>query len=398
MADITIDNAVLSVMNFLVQPRSLVWIDKNTGYVFFINDGFDFHYRKTTDAGATWGTEGTIRTGTVMRAVVWYDRWTKDDTGTEIHIAFTDFDDSNITYNSLDTSDDSLSGEVTIFNGSSADSVINWSKHCISITKARGGNLYVGGWIDDDGERGFWRSTNSGVSWTSRSNVTDANAVDRIMFLAGNEADTNDIWCVYQDVGSNAITLKVYDNSGNSWSESAIIDGMSENNAFFGFDCMDRHSDGHAILVLREQHNSSAMDLAVHDITNIVTFSKKTDVNTNTFNYGICCLLINQQNDDLYVAYTTGTTVGAIKYKKSDDGGGTWGSESDMSVTSDDHRVIFGGTSVQDDGGRWMPIWYNDDLDDLVTNKDNSVELVVAVEAANIYNYNDAFVSVSYTG
>ena len=95
-------------------------------------------------------------------------------------------------------------------------------------------------------------------------------------------------------------------------------------------------------------------------------------------------MMINQQNDDLYVAYTTGTTTGSILYKKSDDDGGTWGAATAMSATSDDHRLIMGGTSVGDEGGRWQPIWFNDDLIDLVTNTDNSVEIsAVSADTCN---------------
>ena len=72
-----------------------------------------------------------------------------------------------------------------------------------------------------------------------------------------------------------------YDNSGNSWSESSDIDAVLENISFFNFDCMDRHSDGHAILILLNEHQSSTADLAVWDITNISTQTSKAYVRKN---------------------------------------------------------------------------------------------------------------------
>jgi len=384
-ADITVDSAVNAYNNENAQPRSLIWADKDTGYIFFRDLASDLHYRKTTDAGATWGTEATIRTGSVMKFAIWYDKWTKNDTGDVIHIVFTDTADDDITYNSFSTSDDTLDGEVIVLDGTGTSSTNNWGAHCLSIVKARGGNVYVGGWINPSGEQGFWNSSNSpATSFSSRTSMADGSAVDGIMFLAGNEEDSNDIWSIYQDLSANEITLKVYNNSGNFWNESAKIEDVTEEAGFFSFDAMDRHSDGHAILA-DWNGKSIIADLAVFDITDINTQTAKTDVHTNRDNaYGVA-LLINQQNDDLYVASIINVDVaGSVYYVKSSDGGGSWETTIDLSVTDDDHRAVFGGSSVGEDGGRWQPIWFNDDLTDLMTNKDNSVELVTEFNLVNV--------------
>lgn len=399
MADITVDS---SVTPFTVEDsngRCLVWTSKTKGYFFFIDSASDLHYRVTTDSGATWGTEATIRTGTLEVFSIWFDKWTKDDTGTQIHIVYVDADDDNITYNSLDTSDDSLGGDVISFNGASAD-LGGWLVNCVSIVKSRGGIVYIGGWIDNDGENDFAKATMSGgvaTSFTSKAGVNDANGVDRIMFLPGNDADDDDIWCVYQDASANSLTLKVYDQSANTWSESNSIESITENTGFFGFDCMQRHSDGHVILINWNNHIQSAADLACFDITNITTWSQKTDVITNDSTYSSClALMINQQNDDLYVAFSTATTSGSIQYKKSTDGGGAWGSATALSVTSDDHRLICSGGSVGNAGGRWQPIWFNDDLNDMVTNKDNSVEIDAGTSGTNMQlNIGDSWKTIS---
>ena len=391
--DVTIDDLVESFQHLGIYRRKLVWTDKDTGYIFF-NDHFrDLHYRKTTDAGASWGTEVSIRTGTVNSIAVWYDKWTKDDTGDVIHIAFVETITDDILYRSLDTSDDSLSGLVTVFDGASAtDGSTVDAVPMISIVKARGGNIYVGGWIDgaiSGGENGFWRSTASpATSFSARvdTGFIEGDAIDRIMFLAGSEADSNDIWSLYQDESANEITLKVYDNSGNSWSESSAIDTVVESPFHFSFDAMDRHSDSHAILALWNEDSSATGDLTIWEINDSTTFTSLTDVVTDDSAYGIAGLLINQQNDDLYVAYASSTDPTPIVYQLSQDGGGTWDGETAMSVTSGDHRAVTGGTSVGDEGGRWMPVWFNDDLNDLLTNSDNSVEIVAVAADTCTYS------------
>lgn len=379
VADITVDNNVYTFLGTHMQPRSLVWINKTDGYVFFLDDGAYFNYRKTTDAGATWGIEVTVEPGTNRKFAIWYDKWTKDDTGDLIHTAVFDADYPAIYYNSLNTSNDSLSGAVVVFGGDTGDTSNSWSRTGVSIVKARGGNIYVGGWIDKDGENIFKSSTTSpATSFSTKTSMADGDSPDRIMFLAGNEIDSNDIWSIYQDVGANLITLKVYNSSANAWSESGTIDAIVENSYFFEFDAMDRHSDGHAILVMWNEYSSATGDLVVWDIENKTDWTAKTYVVSNDDTFGIVGLLINQQNDDLYVAYSTNNETGAIVYQKSTDDGGTWDGETAMSETTDDHRVVAGGTSIGDEGGRWMPVWFNDDLDDLLTNSGNSIEIAAA--------------------
>lgn len=378
MADITIESSGGGITNESTQPRSLVWVNKNTGYLIGKDSQLDLNYYKTTDGGENWGSAVQLENNATNNLAIWYDKWTDGDSGTLIHVAWIDVTTDDIEYRTIDTSDDSLSSVVTVFSGSSTTGTTgDWTGWCISITKARGGNIYVGGWIDTSGENGFWRSTDGGSSFGSRATVCDGNAVDRIMFMPGSEADNQDIWCFYQDVDANEITLKVYDNSGDSWSESSQIAGMIENSDFFGFDCVERFSDNHVILVLWDRHNAIATPdpaLECYDVTDSSTWTQKTNIKSGDSIYGICAILLDQATDNLYVAYQTSTSTGHIKYKSSSDGGTTWGSETDLSVTNDDHRGIYGGTMATTDGGRFQPCWFNDDLNDLITNFDNSIE------------------------
>ena len=395
MADITIDNDTYDFLGELAQPRSLVWTTKDIGYVFFIDSDFDLNYRKTTNGGTNWGSRVAINgTTDTAKFAIWYDKWTSGDSGTIIHIAYIGDVTNIFEYKDLNTSSDSLGSAVDITSGINVD-FGDWNATSISLVKSRGGNIYAGGWTDSVGETGFFRATQSpATSFSSRANVVDGNDIDRIMFLTGKETDNNDIWCIYQDTSSNLITLKVYDNSANSWSESSSIDGINEDTSFFQFDCMDRHSDGHGILIMWTGRTGTS-DFVLHDITNITTFTQKTDIITNDATYGSCAILINQNNNDIYAAYSTGTTGAAIKYKKSTDGGANWGSETALSVSSDNHQAIYGGTSIKSgDTGRWMPVWFNEELVIILTNKDNSVELVVSAGTNLQLNINDAWKTV----
>jgi len=245
------------------------------------------------------------------------------------------------------------------------------------MVKARGGNIYVGGWIDDTGENGFFRATQSpATSFASRTTVADGNIPDRIVFGAGGETDSNDILVAYGDKDASELTVKTYDDSANSWSESAAIDVFTTADDHYMIDAVDRFSDNHFIVAIWNARSDSNGDLAIHDITDGTTFSEKTDVVTNQNVIGSGpAILINQKNDDLYVAYVNATPSTSVKYRKSTDDAGSWGAITDISVVSGNLDVVMGGTSVGDDGGRWMPVWFDDDLDDLTTNKDNSVEI-----------------------
>lgn len=405
MADITIENNAYTLLSQVIPPRSLVWVSSTTGYIFFMNTSKELVYRKTTDGGSNWGNATSVTSDTVEKIAIWYDGWTNGDSGTQIHICWSEAPTDTITYVALDTSDDSTSSEVTVDSYASVLVSQSWNEGCLSIVKSRNGTVFVAGWADTSGEGdGFYKATMSGgvaTSFTSKADVRDGSSVDNIMLLYGNETDEEDIYCVYYDVGVFEITLKTYDDSANSWSESSVIhEGTDGSITYFKFDCVQRFSDDHTLVAVWTRHDDSATpDPAIEffDITNGSTWSQKTDVYASDNVYGIVGLMINQQNDDLYCAYTNGSTTGAIKYKVSTDGGTTWGTEQNMSETSDDHRIICGGTSVNDDGGRWMPVWFNDDLNDVVCNVGNSISIAAAGGGDEIQiTITDAFTSISY--
>jgi len=382
MADVRIEANADDILYASVVRVGPVWTAEDTAYVFYVDGARDLVYRKTANGGVDWAAAVGIKVGTIVVSSIWFDKWTPDDSGTKIHIAYIDLGSDDVLYRNLDTSTDTLSAEKTVFDGVSAMGDY-WPESCLDITKSRGGNLYCSFWIDNAGENGFYRSEDDGDNWAARADVADGNAVDRTLLFPGAEADTNDIWCIYWDVSANEISLKVYDNSGNSWDETSISLNMVESVYYYQMSAAQRASDNHVILAAWNMHNNAAADLMVWDIGSAASIVAKTNVLTDSDESAQCAVFINQQNDDIYVAYLKGgtwnDTVGTY-YKKSDDGGANWGGEVKLSDDADDDlRAIWAGHSVGDDGGYFMPAWFNDDLNDLMTSTANAVAIAAAV-------------------
>lgn len=387
MADITIENDCGTSQKGGVVSRNLVFISSTVGYAFYIEGTSEStEYRKTTNGGASWGSPVSLNdvAGTLEWITIWYDKWTPSDTGTKIHIWWFETTNDDVLHRTLDTSGDSLSSPVVVFNGASASSTptAQW----LNGTKAKtNGYLYVFFDIDGGTETGFYRSTDGGANWTSRASPFEATA-DYILLFPSNLADPNDIWGLYDDVSTNEVTLKSYDNSGDSWSESAVITTLVEStqvNTRIQMNGSIRLSDGHLIFVACNNYNNAANDIECWDITSTGGVGSKTQLTNVVTNVADCngaCIFIDQNTNDLYVAYLGNedgteawTTDTKAYYKKSTDDGSTWGSQTALGVTGDDLRTIcvdLGGTNT-----RFYPGWYNDDLFDFVGNFDNSVAI-----------------------
>jgi hypothetical protein len=390
MADTTVDANVNSFLHTRTQRLGPVWTDENTAYVFYIDASDDVVFNKTSDGGASWAGKTVIKTGTCRWVSVWYDKWTTGDVGTTIHVAYLDTGSHDIFYRDLDTSDDSLGTEITVFSG------VSFEFEILDITKARGGNLYCGFWGDNDGENGFYRSTDSGANWTSRAQLADGNATDFILLMPGNEADNQDIWCIYWDASADELSLKIYDNSdgaSGSWSETLISGSMVDSPTYYQMSAAPRHSDNHVILAAWSELDAATADLKVWDIGGSADITAKTDVVTDLDESAQVAVFINQQTSppEIYVAYLKGGTWTAtvdVKYKKSTDGGAAWGSEQTYSeAAADNLGAVWAGISVGDAGGKFQPCWFNDDLNDLFVNLVNDVDIAAADGAPTTRRY-----------
>lgn len=377
--------------------RGPVWTDEDTGYVFYINSAIDVVYRKTTDGGASWGSAVEIHAGNDRYLSIWFDKWTPGNSGTIIHIWWLDVVDDDIFYRTLDTSSDTLGTERVVFAGASFSTASSRAVHTISGVKAVGGYLYVQFWGDSDGENGFYRSDDDGATWDARTNGADGNEADEVICLPDDDSgDNNDIVMIYWDRSADEISIKKYDDSdgaSGSWGETSISGSMVDTTLILQMSAVVRHSDGNIIVAAWSELDPAGADadLKVWDITLATpTIAGKTDVITDTDDCICAALFIDQNNDDLYCAYlgnedgseTWLATLTAF-YKKSDDGGATWGSQTTYQAdTADDERYIDAGHSTPGNAaGRFEPAFFNQDLLDIFVNVDNSVEITAVTTA-----------------
>lgn len=312
-------------INYTVQTPSgalyCVYVDSNTDVVF----------TKTTD-GLNWSTPTTIFTGTVTALSIWYDRWSNISAGL-IHCAYVENVNDDVLYRSIDTeSSDGLSSETTIFAGASAV-----TGGCLSITRARGGNLYCHAVIDAGAEGGFFRSTDVGATWGSRT-VNEAIATtDQIIMLPGWAADNQDAMAFFWDASADEISRYLYDDSANSWAETSIAATMLDVVAtthFPHFAAAVDITNSRNLLVAWSAVDAANQDLRCWHVTESA-ITEVTEVVLNaTDDCGFAAIGIDTATQDWYVFYggkSDGTDVVAtaltLNYKSSTDDGATWGSE-----------------------------------------------------------------------
>lgn len=400
MADITIGTSTDGNDFTAALKGGIVWTGPLVGYYFFVEVGTtDLVYTKTTDGGSSWGCAQTVDSGAIKVFDVWYDKWTPGNTGTKIHIASLAQQNSVVQYRALDTSDDSVSCAETITQTSTLDINASWITGCISIVVARGGNYYIAEVARNDTvnlyREGFWRSTDSGENWTSRAevfeNTGDANNSDRAILMPGNECDADDVLAIFYDDSNTELSLKTYDNSGDSWAETSIstdVDVTLGDGSQVGYSAVPRHSDNHTVVIASSDNDNACADIHAFDIDDACGITTLTDVFTNNDNHSVdCALFIDQNTDDLYACYIGSTDedeapVSSINlyYKKSTDDGSTWGSETQLNEDCPSiHRRIFSGITVGTWGGRFMPCWSEDltaaSPDEHKTNVNNSVAI-----------------------
>lgn len=290
-------------------------------------------YHKSTDGGRSWPIRTQIISTTMFGVSIWFDQWTTGDAGTKIHIAYMDITSDDVVYRNLDTATDTISSAVVVFAGATFASGANAN---LSLTKDRGGYLYVG--FDGDGgtEVGFYRSTDAGASFGARADLNEAASTDYYWLFPANLADSHDIWALFWDRSADELSLKTYDDSANSWSEVSIATGMIDvglTTAKPQLSAVVRHSDGHLMVVAWSDRDTATADLKCWDITDDATITAKADVLTNINDCQCVHLFLSQITGALHVTYCGkgdgSETLPAltINQKRSVDGGASWGSE-----------------------------------------------------------------------
>jgi hypothetical protein len=316
--------------------NNIVYANNGSLYMVYVDNGSDVVYRKSTD-GLRWGPQVIVFTGTVTNLAIWYDRWSGLSSD-YIHCAYTESANDDTLYRAINTgSSDALGTQTVIFAGASTAG----GSH-LSITRAVGGNVYCKTVIDAGAEGGFYRLPNANVpsgAWDAARTVDETIATNDQMILVPDltAADNQDIMAIFWDASATEISRKLYDDSGNSWTETSIATSMtalSTLTAFPNFNVDVDLTNSQILLVAWSNVDAANADLRCWTVDN-TTITEKTNVVLNsTDDQGICAISLNTTTGDWYVFYAgtsdgarTWTTSLVVAYKVSTDGGTTWGSE-----------------------------------------------------------------------
>lgn len=305
-------------------------------YIVYIDRGIDVVYRKSLD-GLNWGSPVTVFTGTTSNLSIWYDRWSGISAG-KIHCAYTETVTDDTKYRSIDTENsDTLSSETTIFAGASTA-----NGGALSIVRARGGNLYCKTMIDAGAEGGFFRSTDVGANWSSRTDSEALATTDQWILMPGWAADNQDIMMFFWDASADEISRCLYDDSGNSWGETSIATTMVDVAAtvtYPHFAAAVDITNSQNLLVAWSGVDTANADLRCWKVTESAITEVTNVVLNSTDDQGLCAIGIDTATEDWYVFYFglsdgSQTWNGTVRgyYKKSTDDGSTWGSETPFGV------------------------------------------------------------------
>lgn len=309
-------------------------------YIVYVDTGSDVAFKKSTDGGYTWSAPTVVFSGTVTSLSIWYDRWSDIAAGL-IHCAYTESATDDTLYRTINTeSSDALSTQTVIFAGTSTAA----GDH-LSITRARGGNVYCKTMIDAGAEGGFYRLPNANVpngAWDAARTVNEALATqDMIILVPGFAADNQDIMAIFWDVSANEISRQIYDDSANSWSETSISTGMTEQVAatsFPHFDVAVDIANSQIVLVAWNGIDTANQDLLGWTVTESAITAFTTPVVSNaTDDCGLCGIGIHTPTGAWYVVYAGISTGGEtwltsvnLYYKVSTDAAATWGPETKL--------------------------------------------------------------------
>lgn len=380
------------------------YIDKDIGVIISVNSNNDIAYWRTTNAGVSWGTDNVIKAGTASNVSCWFDKETPGDTGDVVHIVWMDSVSSDLFYNNLDISTNTLGTERTISSTLTVNGTPGLNKIC--VTKTVSGNIICAYSTQVDIECKKSTDLFASVNTDIADVFEQANQEDKVLLFPADTSDPDDACAIFWDRGVDEISIKIYDDSGDVWDETtdASMGSMADDISFRNMDGAIRHSDGNLLMSAHSDNDSAGDDLKTWDVAvdtvgaGNATITAKTNVFTDQAESAQVAVVINQQTNDVYIAYLKGGTwVGSVDvvFHKSENGMTTWGGENEYSEeVADDNRMLHGGRTVGDDGGRIQFCWFNDDLNDIYVNLVNDIEIAAAAGGPTIpvfdYYHNQA--------
>lgn len=309
--------------------RPVVTTD-GTLYRITLDANLDLRWKKSTDRGFTWTWPALILAGQLGHFGIWYDRWSSGS-GTLIHIVVMDSTVDGVYYFNLDTATDTVSTVVAISNPAS---VLNSTNAACTITRARGGNLVVA--YDSDGgtETGCYKSTDGGANWSSIDNsINEAASTDWYFLMPDYQTDPQDVIAFFWDRSANQLTIKRYDDSGNTWAETEVAASMVDGHMCF--DATPDLANSRNLFVAWSAFDTANADLRFWSVSASTITESATNVILNSVDdQGLCAIGLETDTIRVYIVYygkSDGTdtfqTSGNIYFKTSDDLGSTWSAE-----------------------------------------------------------------------
>lgn len=391
------DTSVVAAGSTSLEQRNALWgpywTSTTVGAFVYFDDSDIPNYARTIDGGANWSLTA-VGSNTSCKLCAYFDRETPEYVANSLlHIWWIEVTSGVLKYRTLDIASDTLGTERTVATLATGETALQTCR--LYGAKLRGGNLLCGGWVDATTDAAFsYRSTDAGANWTSRAAAHESDVLDSGRLYPADTGDDADAALIYHDYSADEVSVKMYDDSGDSWAETSIATGINPatNNYGPNYDGALRHSDGLIVCAFWTEVDAAGSDLITHTVNpNSIaapTIAAGANVLTDSGESGTCAVAINQQNNDVYVAYITGATfqtaVGA-KYKVSTDDLGSWDTQVAYSEdTDDDLRWVSGPRTIGDAGGFIQWSFYNDDLLDIYVNLNNDVA-ISAVAAAAIH-------------
>lgn len=376
MVDVKIVTTQSDTQNRFRDRSNYVWVDTQIGYYFQAIVGptsqtmKGVEYYKTINAGDAWTGPTDIwrNIGGTGRETdgydIWYDRWTPGDTGTIIHVAVS----TNITsasqrqhkYFTIDTADDTLTevhaGFVNYSNSATGRSV--------SIIKAEDGALYfqTAQDISSTFAHNLWRSTDAGLNWTDLGSVVGIQGVRFVIFPTAS-TDQRDVLVLVLDLLGDSLKAYVWDDSITAFTSPVTLGAVGDfNHSTKGnfWTSTFRQSDKATLVAIHEEGDHTSHDFRFFQVDwdgTTLTATEKAKIFTAQTHGPAAAVTLNNNNDDIYVAYSEGTSGSTvITQVKSTDGGTTWGAATQMSDEDVDYVSVWGTPQIAG-SGRIHPIF-----------------------------------------
>lgn len=381
MADTTVNASTNASLNLVgLHSKGITWLDTLVGGCVFVNSSNDVVGAKTTDGGVTWSAGTAVQAGTVAGLESFADIRVAGDNGTKIHVAWIDSVANNFRYAAYDISAGTWSTPVNV--DGAGDGTAGGTTCFIAKTLAGG---FVAGWVSSTNSGAY--KSNDGVTWNACASPVEGAAVDYMHGVHVNTDDTKDSGIIFGDVSANEYSIKMYDDSADTWTETAIAASAIATTSAPA-DMSTRLSDGHTILVFWNATDTATADYLAFDLRlNSIaspTVTALTNILTDSAESGAGGCFIDQAANHIYATYLRGTAFGSttkVYYKVSTDGGLTWSVETAYSEAAEGPlRTCFGGDMGRNaNGGRFQPMFLNSTASDLFVNLVNDVEVSAVV-------------------